>query len=191
MALDEPARRFTVDEYHRMGEAGILGCDERLELIAGQIVVREPIGARHASTVDRLNRLWTSRLAERVIVRVQNPVQFPEADSELQPDILLLRPRDDFYAASHPRVADVLLLIEVADTTLRLDRRVKIPLYAAVGVRETWLCDLVAERVEVYREPVGGAYRDLETLDRDDTVRPAALGDVLVAIDDLLGPTAR
>src|SRR3989441_8901672 len=127
MALDVPTRRFTVDEYHRMGEAGILGYDERLELIAGQIVVREPIGARHASTVDRLNRLWTSRLGERAIVRIQNPVQFPEADSELQPDILLLRPRDDFYAAGHPRVADVLLLIEVADTTLRLDRRVEIP----------------------------------------------------------------
>ena len=191
MALDVPTRRFTVDEYHRMGEAGILGYDERLELIAGQIVVREPIGARHASTVDRLNRLWTSRLGERAIVRIQNPVQFPEADSELQPDILLLRPRDDFYAAGHPRVADVLLLIEVADTTLRLDRRVKIPLYAAVGVRETWLCDLVTERVEVYREPAGGAYRDVETLDRGETVRPAALGDVVVAIDDLLGPTAR
>jgi len=191
MALDVPTRRFTVDEYHRMGEAGILGYDERLELIAGQIVVREPIGARHASTVDRLNRLWTSRLGERAIVRIQNPVQFPEADSELQPDILLLRPRDDFYAAGHPRVADVLLLIEVADTTLRLDRRVKIPLYAAVGVRETWLCDLVTERVEVYREPAGGAYRDMETLDRGETVRPAALGDVVVAIDDLLGPTAR
>ena len=191
MALDVPTRRFTVDEYHRMGEAGILGYDERLELIAGKIVVREPIGARHASTVDRLNRLWTSRLGERAIVRIQNPVQFPEADSELQPDILLLRPRDDFYAAGHPRVADVLLLIEVADTTLRLDRRVKIPLYAAVGVRETWLCDLVTERVEVYREPAGGAYRDVETLDRGETVRPAALGDVVVAIDDLLGPTAR
>src|SRR2546428_3602012 len=127
MALDVPTRRFTVDEYHRMGEAGILGYDERLELIAGKIVVREPIGARHASTVDRLNRLWTSRLGERAIVRIQNPVQFPEADSELQPDILLLRPRDDFYAAGHPRVADVLLLIEVADTTLRLDRRVEKP----------------------------------------------------------------
>jgi Uma2 family endonuclease len=191
MALDVPTRRFTVDEYHRMGEAGILGDDERLELIAGQIVVREPIGARHASTVDRLTRLWTSRLAERVIVRVQNPVQFPEADSELRPDILLLRPRDDFYAAAHPRVADVLLLIEVADTTLRLDRRVKIPLYAAVGVHETWLCDLVAERVEVYREPVGGTYRDVHTVDRGETVKPAALPDVVVAIEDLLGPTAR
>src|SRR5438445_8452199 len=191
MALDEPARRFTVDEYHRMGEAGILGCDERLELIAGQVVVREPIGARHASTVDRLNRLWTSRLGDRAIVRVQNPVQFPEADSELQPDILLLRPRDDFYAAGHPRVADVLLLIEVGDTTLRLDRRVKIPLYVAVGVSETWLCELVPERGAGHREPVRGVYRDGESLDRAVTARPAALPDVVVAIDDLLGPTAR
>src|SRR2546425_13175887 len=110
MASDVPTRRFTVDEYHRMGDAGILSGDERLELIAGQIVVREPIGARHASTVDRLNRLWTSRLAERLNVRVHNPVQFPEADPDPQPDILLLRPRDDFYAAGHPRLGGVLLL---------------------------------------------------------------------------------
>jgi Uma2 family endonuclease len=191
MAVELTTRRFTVDEYRRMGDAGILGCDERLELISGQIVVCEPIGVRHASTVDRLNRLWTSCLGDRAIVRVQNPVQFPEADSELQPDILLLRARDDFYAAGHPRVADVLLLIEVADTTLRLDRRVKIPLYAAVGIGETWLCDLVAERLEIYSAPVRGAYTTTQTLDRGDTVAPAAFPDVVVAIDELLGPTVR
>jgi Uma2 family endonuclease len=191
MALDLATRHFTVDEYHRMGEAGILGCEERLELISGQIVVREPIGVRHASVVDRLNRLWTSRLGERVIVRVQNPVQFVEADSELQPDILLLRPRDDFYATGHPHASDVLLLIEVADTTLRLDRRVKIPLYAAVGIGETWLCDLVAERLEVYSQPAGGAYNLTRTLDRGETVAPGGLPDGLVAIDEVLGPTAR
>ena len=191
MAFDLATRRFTVDEYHRMGDAGILGCDEHLELISGQIVVREPIGSRHASVVDRLNRLWTSRLGERVIVRVQNPVQFPDADSELQPDILLLRPRDDFYAAGHPRVSDVLLLIEVADTTLRLDRRVKIPLYAAVGIGETWLCDLVAERLEIYSRPAGGTYDAAHTLDRGETVAAAAFPDVVVAVDEVLGPTVR
>src|SRR2546425_6121593 len=164
MALDVPTRRFTVDEYHRMGDTGILGYDERLELIAGQIVVREPRGARHASTVDRLTRLWTSRLAERVIVRVQNPVQFPEADSELQPDLLLLRPRDDFYAAGHPRVADVLLLIEVGDTTLRLDRRVKIPLYPPLGVGETGGCGPVAGPGGGCCEPGGRAYPAVGTL---------------------------
>jgi Uma2 family endonuclease len=191
MAVDMPTRRFTVEEYHRMGETGILGCEERLELIAGQIVVCEPIGVRHASTVDRLTRLWTSRLGLRAIVRVQNPVQFPEANSELQPDILLLRPRDDFYGGAHPRAADVLLLIEVADTTLRLDRRVKIPLYAEVGVGETWLCDIVTGRVEVYREPSAGAYLDTQTLGRSDTLSPVALADVVVRIDELLGPIAR
>jgi len=126
-------RRFTIDEYHRMGEAGILGCDERLELIAGHIVVREPIGSLHAATVDRLNRLWTARLGERAIVRVQNPVVLPHHASEVQPDIMLLAPREDFYASSHPTPADVLLLVEVADTSLLLDRRVKMPLYAEGG----------------------------------------------------------
>src|SRR5215468_1352903 len=142
MAATFRMRRFTVDEYHKMGETGILAADERLELIAGRIIVREPIGSRHASTVDRLNRLWTSRLGERAIVRIQNPVRFAKEDSEVQPDVLLLRPRDDFYTTAHPVAADVLLLIEVADATLRLERRVRLPLYARVGVREAWLCDL-------------------------------------------------
>ena len=191
MAYDLATRRFSVGEYHRMGDVGILGCDERLELISGQIVVREPIGVRHASVVDRLNRLWTSRLGERAIVRVQSPVQFPEVDSEPQPDILLLRARDDFYAAGHPHASDVLLLIEVADTTLRLDRKVKIPLYAAVGIGEAWLCDLVADRVEIYSRPVGGTYSAAQTLDREQTVVAAAFSDIVVAIEDLLGPNVR
>ena len=88
MAEAGTRRRFTIDEYHRMGEAGILGDDERLELIAGHIVVREPIGSRHAGTVDRLNWLWTSRLGARAIVRVQNPVVLPHEASELQPDVM-------------------------------------------------------------------------------------------------------
>src|SRR5215471_15848158 len=151
-------RRFTVDEYHKMGETGILAADERLELIAGRIIVREPIGSRHASTVDRLNRLWTSKLGERAIVRIQNPVRLATEDSEVQPDVMLLKPRDDFYSTAHPVAADVLLLIEVGDTTLRLERRVRLPLYARVGVRESWLCDVVSQRVEVYREPLGRRY---------------------------------
>src|SRR5213593_666113 len=180
-------RRFTVDEYHRMGESGILADDERLELIAGHIVVREPIGARHAGTVDRLTRLWTSRLGERAIVRVQNPVRFPKEDSELQPDVMLLRPRDDFYTTSHPAAADVLLLIEVADTSVRLERRVRIPLYARAGVRETWICDLVSRRLEVHREPAGRRYRAVRTLVRGEPLASLAFPDVVVGVDDLLG----
>ena len=117
MAETVRRRRFTIDEYHRMGEAGILGCDERLELIAGHIVVREPIGSHHAGTVHRLNRLWSARLGERAIVRVQNPVVLPHHASEVHPDIMLLAPRADFYTASHPTPVDLRLLIEVADTS--------------------------------------------------------------------------
>ena len=180
-------RRFTVDEYQRMGETGILASDERLELIAGCIVVREPIGSRHASTVDRLTRLWTSRLGERAIVRIQNPVRFAKEDSEVQPDAMLLRPRDDFYAAAHPIAADVLLLIEVADTTVRLERRVRLPLYARVGVQESWLCDLVSQRVEVHRDPVGNRYRAVRVHARGEALVSLAFPDVTLVVDDLLG----
>ena len=180
-------RRFTVDEYHRMADAGILGWDEHLELIAGQIVVREPIGARHAGTVDRLTRLWTARLGERAIVRIQSPVRFAKLRSELQPDVMLLRPRDDFYTASHPVAADVLLLIEVADSSVRLEKRVRIPLYARAGVRETWLCDLVSQRIEVHRQPEGRRYRVIQTLSRGEPLASLAFPDVGLLVENLLG----
>jgi Uma2 family endonuclease len=179
--------RFTVEEYHRMGEVGILQEDRRHELIAGDIVVREPIGAYHAGTVDRLNRLWTSRLGDRAIVRVQNPVQFPRDDSELQPDIMLLRPREDFYTTRHPDTADVLLLIEVADTSLRLDRRIKIPLYARAGVREVWLVDLTTARLEVHREPLGDRYSNVRILSRGERVSPEAFPDLSLDVAEIVG----
>ena len=179
--------RFTVEEYHRMGEAGILPEDNRLELIHGDIVVREPIGAYHAGTVVRLNRLFTTRLGDRAIVSIQNPVQFAQEDTELQPDVTLLRPRDDFYTSRHPEAPDVLLLIEVADTTLRLDRRVKIPLYARVGVQEVWLLDLTTQRLEVCREPLGDRYGSVRILGRGQRVSPDAFPDVFVNVADLVG----
>ena len=191
MAEAVTRRRFTIDEYHRMGEAGILGDDERLELIAGHIVVREPIGSRHAGTVDRLNRLWTSRLGERAIVRVQNPVVLPEEASELQPDLMLLTPRADFYTASHPTPPDVLLLIEVADTSLLLDRRVKMPLYAQAGIRESWLCDLTTGRVHVHRDVTAGRYASVRTLTAAQRLSVQTFPDVSLSVAELLGPAAR
>src|SRR3989454_9997524 len=102
-----PTRRgFPVEESPRMGEGGFPPEDEPVELIAGEIVVREPIGSRHAGTVNRLNRLWTSRLGERAVVQIQNPIELPKEDSEPQPDVTLLRPRADFYTAAHPVAAD-------------------------------------------------------------------------------------
>src|SRR5215470_4221748 len=159
-------RRFNVEEYRRMGETGILADDPRIELIAGAIVVREPTGSHHAGTVDRIGHLFFTNLAGRATVRIQNPVTFPDEMSELQPDVTLLRPRVDFYSRAHPGAAHVLLLIEVADSTLRLDRRVKIPLYARAGICEVWLLDLTTERVEVFRRPTGGHYRDVAPLAR-------------------------
>ena len=179
--------RFTVEQYDRMGETGILPDDPRLELLYGHIIAREPTGSRHAGTVDRLTMLWTSRLGQRVIVRVQNPVQFPEEDSELQPDIMLLKPRADFYADAHPLADDVLLLIEVADTSLRLDRRVKLPLYARVGIPETWLCDLVTGRVDVHRHAADGRYHSVRSLTRGQTLAPTAFPHIHVRVEDLIG----
>jgi Uma2 family endonuclease len=179
--------RFTVEEYHRMGEAGILPEDSRLELINGDIVVRERIGAYHAGTVARLIRLWTSRLGDRAIVNIQNPVQFPREDNELQPDVMLLRPREDFYTTAHPQAPDVLLLIEVADTTLRLDRRIKIPLYARVGVSEVWLVDLTTARLEVHREPLDDRYGNVRVLSRGERVSPEAFPDLSLDVAELIG----
>lgn len=168
-----------------MGEAGILADDERLELIAGHIVVREPIGSRHAGTVDRLTRLWTSRLGERAIVRVQNPMVLPQEASEVQPDLMLLAPRADFYMTAHPTPPDVLLLIEVADTSLLLDRRVKMPLYARGGIREAWLCDLTTGRVDVHRDVTAVRYASVRTFTAAQRLSIDAFPDVTLTVAEL------
>jgi Uma2 family endonuclease len=114
-------------------------------------------------------------------------VQFPREDSELQPDVMLLRPREDFYTTRHPRGDEVLLLIEVADTTLRLDRRVKIPLYARVGVREVWLVDLTTMGLEVHREPLGDRYGHVRVFMRGERVSPDAFPDLSLDVAELVG----
>ena len=124
-----------------MGQAGILGEDDRLELLEGEIVEMAPIGSRHQSVVDRLTRLFSNRVGDAAVVRVQGPVRLGD-DSEPQPDLLLLRRRADFYATAHPGPEDVLLLVEVPDTSTEYDREVKLPLYARHGIAEVWLVGL-------------------------------------------------
>jgi Uma2 family endonuclease len=136
-------RRFSVDEYHRMAEAGVLQPTERVELIEGKIVQMAAIGSRHAECVDRLNRILVQGIEDRGTVRVQNPVRLSD-HSEPEPDIALVRPRPEGYADRHPGPDDALLIVEVADTTLTLDREVKMPLYARAGIPECWTVDLVA-----------------------------------------------
>jgi Uma2 family endonuclease len=147
--------RFSVGEYHRMGQAGILRPDARVELVAGEVVEMAPIGARHAEVVDRLTRACLLGAGAQARVRVQGPVRLNDR-TEVQPDVALLRPAD--YSAAPPGPADVLLLIELADTPLAYDRDVKLPLYAAAGIPEVWLVDLPGGRMTVHRAPEQGAY---------------------------------
>lgn len=185
MGMPLAHRRFTVDEYHRMAEAGILGEDDRVELLDGEIVQVSPISARHAATVTRLQRLFERLAGDRAIVRVQNPVQL-DRYSEPEPDITLVTPRDDFYAGGHPAPRDVLLIVEVADTSLRSDRHRKLPSYARAGIPEVWLVDLTVDRVERHREPRGDAYADQQILGRDATLTPLLLPDVAIRVGDLV-----
>ncbi|WP_447974948.1 Uma2 family endonuclease [Nitrospira sp. Kam-Ns4a] len=186
MAVQLSRRLFTVEEYYRMAQAGILSEDDRVELLDGEIVEMSPIGSRHASCVDRLMRWFDRRVGDRAIVRVQNPIRLGE-HSELQPDLALLKPRPDFYAEAHPCPADVLLLIEVAETSADIDREVKLPLYARSGVVEVWLVDLSTEQVEIYRTPAPHGYQECRTLRRGDQLAPQALPDLACSVDAVLG----
>ena len=180
-------RRFSVEDYHRMLQAGILSEDDRVELIDGEIVEMAPIGPRHASQVDFLARLLWQRVGGRAIVRVQNPIRLGE-QSEPHPDLCLLRPRRDYYRRFHPTAVDVLLVIEVAEATAEYDRQVKVPLYGRHGVAELWLVDLEAQRVEVYRRPRAEGYEEVRSLGRGETVSPLSFPDLTLGVDELLEP---
>ena len=178
--------RFTVEEYHKMAQAGILGEDDRVELIEGEIVEMPPIGSRHAACVDRLNQLFSAQVGDQAIVRVQSPIRLSEL-SEPQPDLALLKPRPDFYAAAHPRPEDVLLMIEVAEASVDYDREVKVPLYARAGVPEVWLVDLQGEFIEVHRRPSARGYGEVRQARRGERLAPQALPKLELPVDDLLG----
>ncbi|HUR24345.1 MAG TPA: Uma2 family endonuclease [Acidimicrobiales bacterium] len=175
--------RFTVEEYHRMGDTGLFGQDDRVELVEGEIIDMTPVGSRHAACVDRLTRLLVVRIGERAIVRVQNPVQMGDL-SEPQPDIAVLAPRTDFYAGAHPGPADVLLVVEVADTSIGWDRGVKVPMYGRAGVAEAWVVDVNAEAVDVWTQPGPDGYAETRRVARGGDL--TAVG-VTVTVDDILG----
>lgn len=186
MAVQLTRRRFTVDEYYRMAEVGILGEDDRVELIEGEIVEMVPIGGPHRAGVDYLTMVLAPRLAGRAIVSIQNPVRLG-ARSEPQPDVAVLRPRPDRYRGGHPRPEDVFLLVEVADTSVEVDRRVKVPLYARHGIPEVWVVDLAEGIVTVYRDPAPDGYRVAQVLRRGEQLQPAAFADLAVSVADVLG----
>jgi Uma2 family endonuclease len=179
-------RWITADEYERMGEAGIFPPDARLELIEGEIYAMSPIGSPHAACVDALTHFLGQKAQRRFIVRVQNPIRLDDF-SEPQPDVSLLRGRDDFYRHAHPRPEDVLLVIEVADTSVETDRSVKIPLYAKAGITEVWLVNLPDERIEIYSEPEGDSYQFVQNVERNGTAQARTLTDLSISAADVLG----
>jgi len=176
-------RRFTVHEYHRMGEAGILHEDDRVELIEGDIVEMAAIGTRHFACVNALTRLLVKGVGDEAIVSVQNPVRLDE-HTEPQPDLTVLRTRD--YKRSLPGLGDVLLLIEVSDTTIPYDRGVKLPLYARAGILEIWIVDLAGETIERHTDPSGNGYRLVEQLRRGEKLEPEALPELALSVDAVL-----
>jgi Uma2 family endonuclease len=186
MALQPTKRLFTVAEYYRMAEAGILGEDDHVELIEGEIIQMSPIGPRHSGGVGRLTSLFSRIFGASAIVWVQNPVRLGER-CEPEPDLALLKPRADFYASAHPTSADVLLVVEVADSSVDYDRGVKAPLYARSGIPEYWLDDVGQQHVTIYREPTPDGYAVVRVARRGETIRPVMLPDLEVAVDDILG----
>ena len=178
-------RKFTVAEYYRMGEVGILGPDERVELIDGEIIVMPPIGPGHAGDVNRLNHRLSRRNDDSFIVHIQNPVQLGDG-SELEPDIALLRYREDYYGTAHPTSADVLLIIEVSDSSLEYDREVKAHIYGRAGVPETWVKNLPEDCIERFTEPGPEGYAQHTVHRRGETLSPVLLPDLEFPVDDLL-----
>ena len=182
-------RRFTVDEYYKMAEAGILGEDDRVELIEGEIVQMAPIGPRHAGELDDLMLLFVEQLRGAARVRVQNPVRLSRR-SEPEPDIALVRPESErgrSYKVEHPTAEDVLLVVEVADSSLTYDLGPKARMYARHGVLELWVLDQRGDRLVVHHDPTPRGYATVRTLVRGDSIAPLAFPETTFTVDQLLG----
>ncbi|MBH8560995.1 Uma2 family endonuclease [Nostoc sp. CENA67] len=186
MSIQLLRRKFTVEQYHKMVESGILAEDDRVELIRGEIIDMSPIGTKHAACVNRLVNLLVELLSKRVIVAAQNPIALNN-NSEPQPDVVLLKPRDDFYATAHPQPQDIFLLIEVADSTILYDREEKIPLYAEGNIIEVWLVDINEEIVEVYQQPTAAGYQHMQKFASGQSLLIPCFPDVSITVNEIFG----
>jgi hypothetical protein len=175
-------RKLTVNDYHKMAAAGILTEEDRVELIEGELIDMAPIGSLHADYVDRLNELLVSQVHGKFRVRIQNPVQLGDYD-EPEPDIVIAQKRS--YREAHPGPQDLLLLIEVADTTLKYDRDIKIPLYARCGIPEVWLIDIQNKRLEIHRQPGREGYQQILLPANTKSVSPLLVPEVSIRMAKL------
>jgi Uma2 family endonuclease len=185
MSASVRKRLLTIDEYRRMGEVGIFHEDDRVELIRGEIYELAPIGNPHATCLRRLNSAL--KTLEGAILSPQNPVVLEMQRSEPLPDMTVLRFQEDYYASAHPGPGDVLLVIEVSDSSLAYDCNIKIPLYAESGIPEAWIVDLNGDAVLVFRQPSPDGYKEEKAFRRGETISPLAFPDLSLAVDAILG----
>ena len=174
--------KLSVDEYERMVEVGVFGPEDRIELVNGELIDMAPIGEGHAAVVTALTEALSLACVGRAHVSPQNPV-LVDRFSEPQPDFAVLRRRADFYAKGRPKPGDVLLLVEVADSSLRFDRTVKLPLYAKAGIAEFWIVDLKRRVVDTYRQPGATGYGEVTTYQAGDQVALALMPEIVVKLD--------
>jgi Uma2 family endonuclease len=189
---DQPhnTRPITVAEYHRMGKLGIIGPDERVELLDGELITMPPMSPEHASTVRALTTFFYRTVAGRASISPQCVIAL-DPISEPQPDVMLAMPPDQRYEEAHPTPNDALLVVEVSKSTLSFDRGKKLAAYARCRVREYWIVDLVHERIEIYRDPQKEGYARHERVTRGETLAPAAFPDAVIAADEILPSPAR
>ena len=178
-------KRFSVDDYYRMAEEGILSQQERVELIDGEVVVMSPIGPRHAACVTSATRELVRIVGDAALVRPGNPVRL-NAFNEPQPDFTLVRPRADLYASGHPGPNDVMLVVEISESSLAYDRGVKAALYAEWGLVEYWVADLKTDRMWIYCSPENGTYQTVDERRQGDTIAPSLLPACAVTVDAFL-----
>jgi Uma2 family endonuclease len=186
MVVQVTRRLFSVTEYEHMAATGVLNEDDHVELIEGEVLTMSPLGPRHAAVTSRLNRLFHHLLGDSALIRVQDPIRLNDF-SEPEPDLALVHPRTDFYADGHPEPEDVILLVEVADSSLVYDREVKIPLYARAGIPEVLLIAPVHQLVEVYQRPSLGEYQHITQKRRGDTVQLESFPEITISVDSVLG----
>ncbi len=184
-AIAPTRRRFTVAEYYALAEIGILAENDRVELLDGDLIVMPPIGESHAFSVDIFTNTLPPQLQGRAIVRVQGPTRLND-NSEPQPDVMLLRWRDDFYRGGHPGPADVLLLVEVADTSVDYDRGAKLSAYARAAIPEVWIANLRDRRIEAYTEPADGEYSNVRHAVPGESIAPQEFPDVVLQVDSVI-----
>ncbi|NCO75182.1 MAG: Uma2 family endonuclease [Cyanobacteria bacterium] len=162
-------KKFDIEEYHQIINIGIFKEDYTIELIKGEIFEMSPVGFKHASCVNKLNQFFSLQFGHEVIISVQNPIKLNN-NSEPQPDLVLLKPREDFYGTQHPTPDDIFLLIEVADSSIEYDRNVKLPIYAESKIQEVWLIDLNQNFLETYKNPEANYYQNMQKLSNNNIV---------------------